>query len=153
MSLTWIGLNAVLAVTAPLAPSVDGSRPSAPPNTRTIFRCEIAGVRTFSDRPCGSAPATGPGTIELGPLNILESSTAAAVSSPAKAKKTSTPRTAASQRSVAAGAAAKAGACGRIQQSLRKITSKMRAGYTAKEGERLRERKKDLEEKGRAQRC
>lgn len=162
MTHTWIGtcigLTAVLAFTARIAVATGDSQPPEPSaGTRTIFHCVIAGVRTFSDRPCGSAaqsPATGSATVELGPLNILKSPAAPAVSPSAKAGKSPAPRAATvSRRSTAAGRTAKAGTCGRIQQSLRKITSKMRSGYTAKEGERLRERKKDLEEKRRAQRC
>lgn len=155
MNLTGFVLTAALAFTARIAAATgDSQLPEPSAGTRTIFSCEIAGVRTFSDRPCGSAvqsPATEPGTIELGPLNILESPALSAVSAPAKAGQPSVPRAAAV--SSAARRTAKAEACGHIQQSLRKITSKMRSGYTAKEGERLRERKKDLEEKRRARRC
>ena len=40
-----------------------------------------------------------------------------------------------------------------LDQSLRRILSTMRTGYTASQGERLRERKRELEAQRRAQRC
>lgn len=135
----------------------------APPaGTHTIFRCEIAGVPTFSDRPCASAvqfptaesASVEPDTVELGTINILKSPTAVAASPSTSAAKQLPPRTtAASQRSTAASRNSKADACGRIEQSLRKIASKMRSGYRAKEGERLRQRKEELEQKRQARRC
>lgn len=154
-----IGIVAVACLSLPVIGSGSTGEFRAEPasHSRSIFRCEIAGVRTFSDRPCGSvvqSATSGPDTVELGTLNILESPAVATASPAAKSGKPSAPRSsAASRRSAAAGQAPKAGACGRIKQSLRKVTSKMRTGYTAKEGERLQERKKDLEEKRRAQRC
>lgn len=154
-----IGIAALACLSLPALGngSTGDLRPESQAHSRSIFRCEIAGVRTFSDRPCGSAvrsPTAEPDTVELGTLNILESRAVATASPAAKSGKPSAPRaSAAARRSAAAAQVPKADACGRIQQSLRKITSKMRTGYTAKEGERLRERRKDLEEKRRAQRC
>jgi hypothetical protein len=44
-------------------------------------------------------------------------------------------------------------ACERIRNSLKDIAARMRAGYDAKQGERLRERKTKLEQQRRAQKC
>jgi hypothetical protein len=67
---------------------------------------------------------------------------------PVKTRPAPKPRTAA----VAAGDT-KAESCARIDQSLRKIVSTQRAGYTAKQGVRLDERKRELDNKRRALRC
>jgi hypothetical protein len=55
--------------------------------------------------------------------------------------------------SVAADQARHKAECERVTQSLRDIRSKMRAGYNAREGERLRERQDKLEQKRRAAGC
>lgn len=141
-----------LAFTTQFAFSADADETPARPGARTIFRCEIAGVPTFSDRPCDSAVQSR--TTELNTVNIIASPAVRAAAEPVQVSKQSRQGSAAMPgQSAAAGKAAKADACGRLQQSLRKITSKMRAGYTAKQGERLRVRKQDLEEKRRMQRC
>lgn len=154
MGFTRICLPALtFAFTALFAFITDSdATPAQPGNARTIFRCEIAGVPTFSDRPCD--PAVESRTTELNAVNVIAPPTVdAAAESVQLGKRSMRGNSAVPGQPVAASNAAKADACGRIQQSLRKITSKMRAGYTAKQGERLRARKQDLEEKRRLQKC
>jgi hypothetical protein len=43
--------------------------------------------------------------------------------------------------------------CRRIRESLGAVRDKMRAGYNAKQGERLKERERKLNESRRAKRC
>ena len=55
---------------------------------------------------------------------------------------------------VASGPAApKIDACLKLNEALRKIASTLRSGYSAKQGERLNERKRELEAQRRAQKC
>jgi hypothetical protein len=115
---------------------------------RPIYRCNSGDAVTFSDRPCDAAAEVYAATT---PLNTSE---------PPKAE--SRPRTAAPTRPARAVArsggqrneqASLAEKCQRIQQSLRDIRSKMRAGYTVKEGERLRERRARLDQQRRSAKC
>ena len=46
-----------------------------------------------------------------------------------------------------------AAACERLRNALRDVAARMRAGYNAKQGEQLRERKTKLEQQRRAQKC
>jgi hypothetical protein len=122
---------------------------------RAIYRCRIDGVDTFSDHPCGE-------TIEeydagIGRLSILDSPPAAARTTERAAKKTSTvhdtPVRNASVKPPREEQAVKAKACQRSQQALHKIRDQLRTGYSARQGERLRDRKRDLEEQRRTIGC
>ncbi|MDY0064872.1 MAG: DUF4124 domain-containing protein [Steroidobacteraceae bacterium] len=112
----------------------------------TIYRCVVAGVSTFSDRPCGDR-------------STIHQPGAAAVSTyqpPAATPTDDAGRSSASRRRArerASGARAdiesaararKLEECRRIEASLREIRSRMRAGYSASEGERLRTRQSKL---------
>jgi len=113
----------------------------------TIYRCEVDGVATFSDRPCGERSST------YEPEAALVSTYAAAPASVAESTKRSRPKPIARRSSLAADQAKRVEECQRIQASLRDVRSRMRAGYSAKEGERLRARQEKLEDRRRAQRC
>ena len=122
-----------------------------PGKAQTIYRCQIAGVGTFSDRPCGDS-------IEqydagLSRLSILDSPAVPARTSERKSERA--PRSPRNRTDDAedAAQAKKAAACRSSHDSLHKISEHMRAGYSAKQGERLRTRKKDLEEKRRTLGC
>lgn len=118
---------------------------------RHIYRCEVAGVTIFADRPCDAG--MHPYDLELSRLSVL------GAPEPPKQGKAAAPRPSVSRRaskpaqSDVAAEAARAEACRRLQQSLRKIASRMRAGYKAKAGERLQEQRRELEAKLRARRC
>jgi hypothetical protein len=136
---------ALIAVAMSSACAAEGS--GAASGARQIYRCEVAGVATFSDRPCGSV--VQPYEAGAG-LSVLESS-APEPSSKAVPHGRSAP--ASGVAAPEAAAAARAEVCRRLQQSLRKIAGQMRAGYKAKQGERLREQRRELQAKRRAQRC
>ena len=121
-----------------------GKQDVRPGRAQTIYRCRIAGVSTFSDHPCGD-------TIEqydagIGRLSILDSPPVPARTGERVAKRAPPSAGTATKASEGATQAAKTAACQRSQQSLRKIRAQMRTGYSAKQGERLRTRKKNLEE-------
>lgn len=133
-------------------PCVEAAESSAARSTRQIYRCEVAGVATFSDRPCGTG--ANPYDLELSRISILEAVPASSRPGKATPDRPSAPRRAViPKRSDVAAKAAQAEACRRLQQSLRKIASRMRAGYTAKAGERLQTQRRELEAKRRARRC
>jgi len=113
-------------------------------SAHTIYKCETAQGITFSDRSCGST--SRPYEPDLSGVSIVDTVVPVPVprSSPAPARPS---------RQTSALVISKAQACEHLQQSLHKIVSTMRAGYGAKQGERLRERKRELEEKRRAQKC
>jgi hypothetical protein len=114
-----------------------------------VFRCTMDGVTTFSDRPCGTdAEAYEPddalmSTFEAPPAPV-------APKSPPK-RPAREPRR--NDASIAIAQAKHAETCARIERSLRDIRSKMRAGYDAKQGERLNERHRKLSAQKREQRC
>jgi hypothetical protein len=132
--------GAIFAVTAAYA--ADAPQPVH----RPIYRCELNGVITFSDRACGD-------TIEVYKLEFDNAEHARAPEkAPAK------PRLMAAQPTVRKVAepkqtASHQEACERMDDSARKIRSQMRAGYDAKEGNRLRERLAQVQERRRAQKC
>ncbi len=114
----------------------------------TIYRCEVAEVTTFSDRPCGAESTTY--VPDVTRVSTYDAPVAGKVSKPARP---SARKRIAVRSSIAADQTKHAEQCGRIHASLRDIRAKMRAGYNAKQGERLRDRKAKLEQRRRTQRC
>lgn len=114
---------------------------------RPIYRCSSAAGVTFSDRPCDAEARVYE---TQAPLNTIESPKIAPRLRPTESARLR--RDPDSDRQAAARAKL-AEKCRRMQQSLRDIRSKMRSGYSAREGERLRERQNKLEEQSRAAKC
>jgi hypothetical protein len=116
---------------------------------RPIYRCEVQGQSVFSDRPCGiDASAYEADTARV---SITQSVPAVpVVAAPTKESKPATRR-----RGSAGGneVARHAAACERIDTGLREIRARMRAGYSAKQGERLKERQQELQARRRVSRC
>jgi hypothetical protein len=114
---------------------------------RPIYRCKVNGVTTFSDRACGD-------TIE--PYR-MEFDNATQASRPgkhpeSKARQEAAPRPA--RKPVEPSSpGSRQEACERLDQDLRKIRSQMRAGYSVKEGERLKGRLAGIQERRKAQKC
>ncbi len=110
----------------------------------TIYRCETPAGLVFSDRPC--APEAQIYEPDLSGISVMESQ----VPKPTPVVKS----VASPQVRVASGPAApKIDACLKLNEALRKIASTLRSGYSAKQGERLNERKRELEAQRRAQKC
>jgi hypothetical protein len=117
---------------------------------RAIYRCTVNGVAVFSDTPC----ATDAQIYELDTSRISTYSSAATVNaqvSPVRIK--NKPPRARTVDSIATDQARHAAQCVKISDSLRELRSKMRAGYGAKQGERLRERQLKLENRRRTEKC
>jgi hypothetical protein len=112
----------------------------------TIFKCKLDGVTTFSDRPCGEQPQS----------QVLDSA-AINTYAPPPASTSAMPQEAPSVRSKASrndlNEAKRKESCARYARGLKEIRSKLRSGYTAKEGERLRARSEKLKDSQRRDRC
>lgn len=119
---------------------------SARANT-AIFRCEIGGVTTFSDRPCGEESTS------YSPVADRVSTYEAPPEPKNQVRAAKKPKKRAARSSIAEAQRKHAEECRRIEASLRDIRSKQRSGYSAKEGERLRARLHTLNERRKANRC
>ena len=115
---------------------------------RVIYRCKANGVTTFSDRPCGDSAQ---------PYAADDSSVSSYAPGEPAAKSTSAARPKQRKirqgRGVASDQAKLAAECEHVNAALRDIARKMRSGYGVKEGERLKEKKAQLEQKRRTKRC
>jgi hypothetical protein len=107
----------------------------------TIYRCAGEGGTVYSDRPCGQNAAP----------HRIDNSRVTVYTPPPAVKR---PVTSASAKPARPGAAKKARlpdparhrlACARLEQSLRDVRTRMRTGYGAQEGERLKARQRLLD--------
>jgi Domain of unknown function (DUF4124) len=115
----------------------------------TIYRCEMNGVKTFSDRPCAAdSPEYVPDDQRVSTVKV-EGVPSLTQTRPAARSKASAP----GKGSIAADQLKHKEGCARIDRSLSEIRSKMRAGYDAKQGERLRERQRKLTLDRREKKC
>lgn len=118
---------------------------------RTVYKCTAQGLTTFSDTPCSStAQVYGVNTSRISTYAPVEHAT---VPPSAKVARKSAATKSRANGSIAADQARHAAECERLSNSLRDIRSKMRAGYNAKTGERLRERQSKAEQKRRSAGC
>jgi hypothetical protein len=112
----------------------------------SIYKCEVGGVLTFSDRPCGPQAE----------LHQLDDAVVNTYDAPPVVPRTSKPKAAAKQSTshrADSHQAKRAETCARVGRSMKEVRSKMRSGYSAKEGERLRERLAKLKDQQRGSRC
>src|SRR5688572_2697192 len=114
-----------------------------------IYRCEMNGVKTFSDRPCAADSSEYVPDDQRVSTVKVEHVAAPIQPRPAKRAKRSAP----GKSSIAADQLKHKEDCARIDRSLGEIRSKMRAGYDAKEGERLRDRQRKLTLDRRGMKC
>jgi hypothetical protein len=116
-------------------------------HAETIYRCSQGGTLTFSDRPCGADAQTyEPDVSRVSEYKSVPATfTSRAQSRPQKHQQ--------SGPSIAQEQAKHAAECKRIHDSLAAVRDKMRAGYNAKQGERLKEREHKLNESRREKRC
>jgi len=132
-----IGL-VVLCVT----PQVMGDAP-------TIYRCDRDGAVIYSDRPCAADAAVHENdgsrvTVYAAPPT---SGTASSRSNKPAARKTKPAHPA------GAGLEQRQVRCAKLDQALRDVRTKMRTGYGVKEGERLKARQRQLNERRRGEKC
>lgn len=137
----WSATEHWIAAAASIAACTTATAGDSP--ARTIYRCESAQGPVFSDRPCSAVSEVY--EPDLGRVSVVDTVSPPALPAPRSASAARPARQAAIQP--------KATACEGLERSLHKIVSTMRAGYNAKQGERLRERKRELEAKRRAEKC
>jgi len=113
-----------------------------------VYRCTVGGVTTYSDRPCG--PESAPYQADTSRVSTYEPPPASPAVTAAPPTRTSPARRPASGRDDQVRHAA---ACERLHKALKDIAARMRSGYSAKQGEQLRERKAKLEQQRRAGKC
>lgn len=115
----------------------------------TIYRCTGMTGTVYSDRPC--AANADPHQIDASRVTVY---------TPAPANKQ--PATMASAKPTKAKPPSKARlpdpakhqlACAKLEQSLRDVRTKMRSGYGVEEGERLKARQRQLDQRRRLEKC
>lgn len=115
----------------------------------TIYRCDSDGAVIYSDRPCAADAAIHENdgsrvTVYAAPPT---SGAAPAPQGRPAAHKTKSARPAGvdlEQRQVR---------CAKLDQALRDVRTKMRTGYRVKEGERLKARQRQLNDRRRDEKC
>jgi hypothetical protein len=114
-----------------------------------IYRCDGAGGVVYTDRPCESG--ANPHEVDDSRVSVYTPSPVtprASASTPTKQPKSKRAKT-----GRAVDPAEQQAKCAKLKEGLRDVRSKMRSGYGAKEGERLKERQRQLNERRRAQKC
>jgi hypothetical protein len=115
----------------------------------TIYRCASSAGAVYSDRPCGAS--ADPHEIDDSRVTVYtpaateQRATTKASAKPAKTRPAKAARLPDPARHLAA--------CAKLQQSLRDVRTKMRSGYNAKEGERLKTRQRQLDQRRRLEKC
>lgn len=113
-----------------------------------VYKCTVQDVTIFSDRPCEPDAAA----YNADPSRVSTYSPPPPGPSTKPAPQTRAHR---DRAPTAAGAdpVRHAADCERLRNSLKDVAARMRAGYDAKQGEQLRERKARLEGQRRAKKC
>ena len=114
----------------------------------TIYRCTSAAGTVYSDLPSAGHAETH---------EIDDSRVTVYTPEAAKARSPATPTTANKPKRANAirqpDPAKHRITCARLAQSLRDVRTKMRSGYSVKEGERLKARQRQFEQRRRLERC
>jgi hypothetical protein len=113
-----------------------------------IYRCAVEGVTVFADRPCQpTAAAYEPDTSRVTTYSPPPVSPTTSTAPQARSKRVRARDSAGEEQ------ARRAAVCERVRSGLKDVAARMRAGYNARQGEQLRERKARLEAQRRAQKC
>lgn len=122
-----------------------GAVHAAGPVSATIYRCTQNGITVYSDIACSGLD--GATKVEVRAANGY---TPAVVAN--QTRKAAAPAKIA-RRTPAVNDDVRRNKCQSLQRSLDQVHSKMRAGYRVREGERLRDREAQLDERLRQERC
>jgi hypothetical protein len=115
---------------------------------QTIYRCESAAGLVFSDRPCAADAEIH--TSDQGHVTVYDAPPISKRASESRSRASSAARSA---RKSASAQAKHRVACGKLDQSLREVRTRLRTGYGVKEGERLKARQRQLAERRRMEKC
>lgn len=116
-------------------------------SARAIYRCEVGGVLTFSDRPCD--PSAQIHELDGKALNTFEPPPTV----PGSTRAVSKPKAPRKSSGRAVDPDAEKRKCERLAQALKDLRARQRTGYRASEGQRLRDRESKLKSQLRMARC
>lgn len=114
----------------------------------TIYRCAGEDAVVYSDQPC--EPGADLHEMDDSRVTVYTPAPIAQRASTAAPKQ---PKASRARSERAADPAQHRAKCDRLDQGLRDVRTKMRSGYGAKEGERLKARQRQLGEQRRVQKC
>lgn len=135
-----------LAVVLAIAPLLLAGTTDAQPS---IYRCDGESGVVYTDRPCEAG--ANPHQVDDSRITVYTPAPAAErASTPTLAKQSKAKR---AKPARAADPAVRQTKCAKLEQGLRDVRTKMRSGYGAKEGERLKARQRQLNEQRRTQKC
>lgn len=120
------------------------SSASSSAEERIIYRCVTAGVQIYSDKPCGPAAEV---------YSRAAGAVTAAAPNAAPASAASKPKPAARRPRPVEPKDPTRADCERLQVQLERLRSRMRTGYRAAEGERLRDQERAARARVRELRC
>lgn len=114
----------------------------------TIYRCVGETGTVYSDLPC--AQNAGPHQLDDSRVTVYEAPADQqhVTTAPAKPVKAKPPK-----KARLADPAKHRLSCSRLEQALRDVRTKMRTGYGVKEGERLKARQRQLDQRRRLEKC
>lgn len=113
-----------------------------------VYRCTVQDVTVFSDRPC--EPYAARYEPDTSRVSTYSPPPSAPPPQPAPEPK---PRRGRGSAAAGADQVRHAADCEHIRKALKEVAARMRAGYSAREGEQLRERKAKLEGQRRTKKC
>lgn len=114
-----------------------------------IYRCTGEAGTVYSDRPC--AEDADPHEIDDSRVTVYTPAAADKQPSPAASAKPTKAKPA--KQAPLPDPAKHRLTCAKLEQSLRDVRTKMRSGYGAKDGERLRMRQRQLDQRRRWEKC
>lgn len=140
------GLLVLMIVCCPmLASTAAGQSPNH--RQRTVYTCHEKGITVLSDRPCGPLAVTRTVTTEEPPPGT------SATTTPPAPRAAVRPRVEQVPVSEARPDRGTTDRCATLQRELTEVDDRMRAGYTAREAARLWDRRRDLKDRLRRERC
>jgi len=124
--------------------------PAAPQRQRAVFVCQVAGVPTFADRPCGDATVLR--AIAVAPPGSSAGPGTAATTDPPVPSAGTRPRPIRPGEAAAPAPPAEV-RCQVLRRQLDDLNDRMRAGYSAREAARLWNRWRAIKDRLHAGRC
>jgi hypothetical protein len=115
----------------------------------SVYRCASEAGTVYSDRPC--AENTDP--YEIDDSRVTVYTPAPADEPPAKTASAKPTKAKPPSKARLPDPAKHKLACARLEQSLRDVRTRMRSGYGVKEGERLKTRQRQLDQRRRLEKC
>ena len=115
----------------------------------SIYRCTGEAGTVYSDRPCADAADI----YEINDSRVTVYTPAAANEQPPTKAAAKATKAKPAKRARLPDPAEHRLTCAKISQSLRDVRTKMRTGYGAKEGERLKLRQRQLDQRRRSEKC